>query len=216
MDVKGMKVRHDAWPVLMVVAEVGYDVKLIPPGQDGWHSANSVATWIAAQLKADDARRGAIPDDAPLVGGMGPVATAAEAMAGKGYYLGDSTMSPETAYATGRITAKSRPDWEQRYAANPDDTGAALASLAPVWDNTTNSSIPGPLTAEEELDMIDDALFGPGHSEMSRKRMRSQENEQALTDYRAIEQAEREAAGQTISADEWRQIYGTEPPEGIM
>jgi hypothetical protein len=231
--VSDYKVRADCWSVLVAISECGGDVYSIPPGPDGWHSRASLAEWLAPHLKlpADvvaasfanidkpgtfkvSTGRGAIPDDAPLVGGMKPVATAAEAMAGQGYYIGDASMTPATAYATGRITGRSKLEWESRYAADPEGVGRTLASLAPVLANTTPTG-PAPLTAAEELDILDEQMYGVGHSEMSRKRRDAREDEQILADHRAAEQAQREAAADTLTPDEWRQVFGTEPPANL-
>ncbi|WP_327633669.1 hypothetical protein OHB24_27160 [Kribbella sp. NBC_00482] len=186
------KVRHSAWEPLTLLAECGINPRVVTPGPDGWHSAESVAKWIADQLNADAAKRGITPK--PDAG-----------------TTGRSAMTPQAAYDSGRITAKSRTDWEQRYAADPAGTAATLASLAPVWDNAAGRPVPGPLSAEEELDILDDALFGAGHSERSRQRQRDRETEQAITEYRAIEQAERDKANEPgLTDDEHLRMFGQE------
>jgi hypothetical protein len=191
MDMKGMKVRYDAWAAIAMVAEVGYDVRNIPPGPDGWHSHASVGRWVVAQLQADEIRRGITPrPDAGTTSQPG------------------ARMTPQAAFDSGRITAQSRTDWEQRYTADPAGVGETLASLAPVLSAAHQAAHP-PKTAAEELDEIDDALFGVGHSELSRQRQRARLDEQALTQFREIERQEQETANQPdLTDDEFRQMYG--------
>jgi hypothetical protein len=206
------KVRHDAWPVLTAIAEAGGNVYNIEPGKDGWHSRASLAAWLAPHLKLPaeivEASFANIDKPGSYVFPTREVTPRPDT----GTTTRPATMTVQAAYDSGRITAQSRPDWERRYAADPQSVGEVLATLAPVLAAEYRAT---PKTAAEELDELDDAIFGVGHSEMSWQRHRARQDEQALAEHRAIEQAEREAEGQTISPDEWRQIYGTEPPEGL-
>ena len=206
------KVRHDAWPVLVAISECGGDVYRIPPGDDGWHSRASLAAWLAPHLDLPTAVVQASFANLDKPGSF--KLDTGRATGPDGTPVGGAPMTPADAYATGRITARSKVEWEARYAADPQNVGRTLASLAPVLA-TTGPTGPAPLSAAEELDIIEEGIFGVGHSEMSRERHYRRQDEEALAEYRAIEQAEREAAAETLTADEWRAIYGTEPPEGL-
>lgn len=208
------KVRHDAWPVLTAIAEAGGNVYNIEPGKDGWHSRESIARWLAPHLglPAEIVKASFANIDKP--GSYKFEAGADITGGGRAPYVGDiPTMNVQSAYDTGRITAQSRPEWERRYAADPKGVGEVLATLAPVVSASHQAYTPK--TAAEELDELDDALFGVGHSEMSRKRQYAREDEQILADHHELVRQQQEVADQTISADEWRQIYGTEPPADL-
>jgi hypothetical protein len=197
------KVRLEAWPVLLAITEAGGNVYNIPPGKDGWHSRASIAAWLAPHLE--------LPAEIVAASFANLDEPGSFKFSKPGPSQPAATMTVQAAFDSGRITSVSRGEWEQRYTVDPQGVGEVLASLAPV----VSAEYHAPKTAAQELDEINDALYGPGHSEASRQRLLASEDEAALADYRAIEQAEREAAGHTISTDEWRQIYGTEPPEGL-
>lgn len=205
------KVRHDAWPVLTAIAEVGGNVYNIEPGKDGWHSRESLAAWLAPHLglPAEIVKASFANIDKPgsyKLPALEVTTRPAEGTTPRPH------LTVDAAFASGRITAQSKLEWEQRYRRDPQGVGEVLATLAPVLTAEYRAT---PKTAAEELDELDDALFGVGHSEMSRKRQYARQDEQALADHHELMRQQQEAADQTITPDEWRTIYGTEPPEGL-
>lgn len=196
------KIRADCWTVMTAIAESGGNVYSIPPGKDGWHSRESIAAWLAPHLglPAEVVRASFANIDQP---GSFKLAKPAPAQPA-------ATMSVQAAFDSGRITAQSRPEWERRFAADPQSVGETLATLAPVL-SAAHQAAYTPKTAAEELDELDDALFGVGHSEMSRQRQRAREDEQVLAQHREIERQQAEAANAPDLTDEERaQLF--QPP----
>jgi hypothetical protein len=189
-----------------MLAETGGDVTQIPPGKDGWHSRESLAAWLAPHVgqPAEVVQASFANIERP---GSWSLTTNAPPASPR------PSMTPDEAFATGRVTARSRPDWEVRFARHPESVGETLASLAPVLANA--GSLPTPLTAAEELDLIDEQLYGVGHSEASRQRQRDRQDMEALEQHRDVVAQEQVAANDKVTPDEWRAIYGTEPPDGL-
>lgn len=181
------KIRADCWTVMTAIAESGGNVYNIPPGEDGWHSRQSIAAWLAPHLglPAEVVKASFANIDKPGSYQFGVASKPAQP---------GPTMTPQAAFDSGRITAQSRSDWEARFKADPVTVGETLASLAPVL-SAAHQSTYSPKTAAEELDELDDALFGVGHSEMSRKRRDAREDEQILAEHHeAVRRQQEEAA----------------------
>lgn len=192
------KVRADAHPLVRLLADLGVSLNQVPPGPDGWHSHDSLIAGITRALygrtptaeelsKATAAFANALSHtpaerEAWLASGGPPPAQ--QDRPGQPAAPALPMMSPEDAFKTGRITARSRQAWEARYRADPQAVGQVLAGLAPVLD-TSAPATPPVKTTKEKLAEIDAAIFGP-----SREQLHALEDEEELAAWDRIEAEE--------------------------
>ena len=180
-----VRIRADGHPMARLLESIGVDLADVPPAADGWHSHDSLLTATVNGLLAAEARRLAA---AP-------------------------SMSPQQAYDSDRITAKSFASWEQRYNADPTGIGRVLASLMPYPG--VNDGDPGRVAVSaghrspsarprlSRLEELEERLYGP-----SSERREQAEAEQAERELAEIEAAETEqVTASGLTDDEYRSLF---------
>lgn len=189
------KIDANAQNIARILATAGVDLSQVPPAANGEHTRESLTALMVDGIKtAIEARR---PNS------------------------NVPTMTPEQAWRSGRLADAGLPSWEARYKADPVAVGRTLATLYPILaqspgggpTSSTSSTPDAGLSAAEQLDIIDDEMWGEGHSEMSRNRRRVREDEQVLTEYQAALAAQEAAAAETLTAEEYRAIFGQDEPK---
>jgi hypothetical protein len=201
------KVRASGQPL----ASCNIDLGQIPAGEDGWHTERTLLEGLISgvcNISLAEAQRAIDEHDGTAIRSA---ARAEQVRLGEAPESVKPTMDPATAFATGRIHASSRPSWESAYRSDPAGVGETLATLAPVLDvtGTTRSA----MSASEQLDELDDAVFGPGHSEASRQRQRQREDEAVLARHYEILAEEQASAASGLSDAEFDHLFPPRPKD---